>query len=1051
MILRLQLTLTFSLLIGLFGFSSFDETKAACPTIVVSGTNVSCYGNSNGTAQVAISNGSGNYTISWSNGSNLSMINFLPVGTYTVSVKDNVSGCSVVGAYVVGSPDPIAVTETITNVNCNGTSTGAINISVVGGNGSYVYTWKNSSNVTISSSQNLTGAIAGTYSLRIVDSKGCVFTKLYTITQPAQALNSSAVLKEASCFSSATGEINIEVWGGTPSYTYLWSNGASTQDVTGLTSGGYSVTITDFKGCQRIVPFTINQPSVLTGNLTASSVLCYGDATGSLTVVPTGGTTPYTYAWRNTTTLYAANTPTLSNVIADDYQVTVTDARGCVYNDFATVNQPSELMLSNTYVNVSCYGDSDGSIDLTVLGGSPTYGYVWKNSAGVTVGTGQDLVGIPAEMYDVLVTDFNGCTKTLIQEITQPPLPISVAETVTHVKCFGENTGEIELAVSGGTSPYVYNWTTGQSTSTITGLIAQTYIYTIVDSKLCQYSNSVIVSQPAQPLTVSNVITDANCFGDSNGGIDLTVTGGTAPYTYEWENSSYVLSNSNQDLVNYPSDTYTYRILDSNNCFETGTLFIDQPPKLESTIVGVDILCKYGNTGEIDLTVTGGVLPYGYTWNNGPISEDQNGLIAGYYEVEILDAHNCLLIDSITLTEPLDSLSYSYSVFDVRCNNGDDGTIDLVVAGGTAPYNYTWSNGASSANIIDLTSGYYEFEVVDDHNCVMIDSIFVDQPDALALNEVVTPVRCYGLSDGIIDVTTTGGTPPFVYSWYNSDFALSTQTEDLVDFPADLYQVEILDSNNCFYELFIDLPQPDSLVISHTFNNVSCKDSSDANIFITITGGNPGYFTNWSNGSTVEDQTNIVANDYELIVLDQKNCTDTFNITITEPDYITMTYDVNPVTCIDQHNGEAFAYPVGGNGGYNYEWSNGDLTYNASGLYGGTAELIVTDILGCLGYGSVDIPVIEIGCIDPVNAFSPNGDAYNDTWVIDNMELYPNIEVNIYNRWGNLIKKYNNIYDPWNGQINGADAPSGTYFYVINLNLEEVDREGVRGNVTIVR
>ena len=438
MTLKLQLTLIFSLLFGLYGFSSLDDKKAACPTIVVSGTNVNCYGNSNGTAQVAISNGSGNYTISWSNGSNLSMINFLPVGTYTVSVKDNISGCSVVGAYVVGSPDPIAVTETITHVSCNGMTTGAINISIVGGNGGYVYTWKNSSNATVGSSQNLTGVIAGAYSLSVVDSKGCTFNKTYTITQPAQALNSSAVVKDASCFSTATGEINIDVWGVTPSYTYVWSNGANTQDVTGLTAGGYSVTIRDFKGCQRVVPFTIGQPNLLTGTLTATGVLCNGDATGTLTVTPNGGTTPYTYSWQNSTTLYAVNAATLSNVIADDYQVTVTDAKGCVYIDNETVTEPSELIVSHTFVNVRCFGGSDGSINLTVSGGSPGYSYVWKNSAGTVVGAGMNLIDVPAETYDAVITDSKGCTKTLIQEITQPPLPISVTETITHVKCFGE-------------------------------------------------------------------------------------------------------------------------------------------------------------------------------------------------------------------------------------------------------------------------------------------------------------------------------------------------------------------------------------------------------------------------------------------------------------------------------------------------------------------------------------------------------------------------------------------------------------------------------------
>lgn len=1048
---KLHLTFIFSVCISILGFSANEDLKAACPTIVVTGTNVSCYGGSNGTAQVAISNGSGNYTITWSNGGNVNIINGLPVGTYTVSVKDNVSGCSVVGAYVVGAPDPIAVTETITHVNCNGLATGGIAISVVGGNGGYAYTWRNSANVIVSTAQNLTGVVAGTYSLQIVDSKGCLFNKLYTITQPAEALNSSAVVTDAACFSSATGAINIDVWGGTPSYTYLWSNGASTQDVNGLTAGGYSVTITDFKGCQRVVPFTINQPNVLTGTLTASSVLCNGDATGSLTVVPTGGTTPYSYEWRNTTTLFAVNNATLANVPAGDYEVTVTDARGCVYIDNATVNEPSELTLSHTFINVSCYGDSDGSIDLTVTGGSPTYNYVWTNSLGVNVGSNQDLTGVPAETYNVLVTDVNGCTKSLSQVITQPLLPISVNETVTHVKCFGDNTGEIDLDVSGGTPPYVYNWTTGQNTDVITGLAAQTYVYTVVDSKLCQYSASVIVNQPAQPLTVTSVVTDANCFGDSNGGIDLTVTGGTAPYTYEWENSTYVLSTTSQDLVNYPSDNYTYRILDSNNCLATGTLLIDQPPQLESSIVGVNILCKYGNTGSIDLTVNGGVQPYAFTWNNGPISEDQTDLFAGYYEVEILDDHNCLLIDSITLTEPQDSLSYDFSVINVRCNDGNDGQIDLSVQGGTYPYYYNWSNGGSTPQITDLTAGFYQFVVTDENGCVMIDSIFVDEPDPLDLNEIVTPVTCYGMSDGVIDVTTTGGTPPYNYSWFNSDFALSNQQEDLVNFPADLYQVEIIDSNDCFYELFIDLPQPDSLIISHTFNNVSCKDSSDANIFITITGGNPGYFTNWSNGSTSQDLIDITADDYELVVLDQKNCTDTFRITITEPDYITSQFDIYPVTCVDQHNGQALSYPEGGNGGYNYNWSNGNMTYHAENLEGGITNLEVTDILGCIGSFDVEIPVIDVGCIDPVNTFTPNGDGYNDTWVIDNMELYPNIEVNIFNRWGNLVKKFSNVYEPWDGMINGVDAPSGTYFYVINLNNGEKKGEGVSGNVSIVR
>ena len=1039
----------FCMLISLNILANNDEATAACPNIAMSGTNVTCYGNSNGTAQVAISNGSGNYSISWSNGANVNSINGLPVGTYTVNVLDNVSGCTVVGAFVVGSPDPIAVTETITHVNCFGNSTGAINTTVIGGNGGYNYTWINSGGVTVSTNQNLTGALAGTYTLNISDANGCTFNRIYSITQPAEALNSSAVVTNASCFGAATGAIDIDVWGGTPSYTYSWTSGQSTQDVSGLTSGNYTVTITDFRGCVRTVPFSISQPAVLTGTVATSSVLCHGDPTGSLTVTPAGGTTPYSYSWQNSTTLFAANTPNLMNVVADNYQVTVTDANGCVYVDNATVNQPSKLTLSYTYENVSCYGGTDGWIDLTVLGGSPTYDYVWENASNVVVGTSQDLVNIPSGIYDVLVTDINGCTETVVQEISQPLSPITVTENVVHVKCYGDNTGEIDLDVVGGTPPYDYNWTTGQTTDHITGLIAMTYNYIVVDSKLCVSANSVVVTQPAQPLTVTSVITDVNCFGESNGTIDLTVSGGTTPYVYEWENSSYLLSNTNQDLINYPADNYTYTVTDENDCVETATLVINQPALMESDIVGVNILCHGQNTGSVDLSVTGGVLPYTYLWNNGPISQDQSSLYAGFYEVQIWDDHNCLLVDNIILTEPLDSLSFSFEVEDVRCNAGEDGSIDLSIEGGTSPYFYDWSSGGTLPTATNLTAGFFTFLVTDNNGCTLSDSIYVDEPDALVLNEDITVVTCYGLSDGIIDISPTGGTLPYSYTWYNSSFVLSTQEEDLVDFPADVYQLEVIDSNNCFYEMFVELEQPDLLVIEYTSNVVSCFDGSDANIFVTITGGNPTYNTNWSNGATTEDLLNIPADVYQLTVTDQKNCTDSITVDISEPEPITMTFDVEEVTCIDQHNGIAYAFPEGGNGGYLYNWSNGASSYMNDGLSHQTYSVTVVDVLGCTGTDEVLIPRSDIGCIDPVTAFSPNGDNYNDTWVIDNMYLYPEAEVQIFNRWGNLVHKINGVYEPWSGLINGADAPSDVYYYIINLNTE--DREPLVGNITIVR
>lgn len=1044
--------------VTLGAFTSFAQP--ACPTIQMSGSDVGCYGATDGSATVTVvTGGSGSYVHQWSNGSpfggNTSSISSLAAGTYTVTVHDIGTGCAVVGAFVVGSPDPIVITETVSDVNCYGANTGAIDITVTGGTLPYSYTWTNSGGAVAGTPQDVVNQPADSYTV-VVDASSpssaisCTATKNFIISEPIEALQASGVVTDASCFNTPTGAIDVSVWGGTPPYAYSWDSGATTQDISGLTAGNYNLTVLDSKGCSIVVPFTVTQPTLLSGTISSTDVLCFGEATGSVTMVPTGGTLPYSYSWQNSTTLFAQNTASLFNVVAETYQVTVTDANGCTYTDNVVVNEPTLLTGSTVPTNVSCYGGNDGAIDLIVNGGSAPYTYVWENSVPTVItGTPQDLVSIPAETYTVTITDNNNCELILVQEITQPLTPISAETEVFDVLCYGENTGSINLTVNGGTQPFTYSWSSGQTTEDISSLLAGSYTYNILDANGCPLSGTDVVSQPAQPLTVTNIIQDVNCFGESNGSIDLTVTGGTAPYTYIWSNSTFYLSATGQDLIDYPADWYRYEVTDANGCKSIDTLTINEPPALWTTISGVDILCFGGNNGSVDLTVGGGVTPYAYLWNNGFVTEDISGLVAGYYEVTVTDANGCTIMDSITLTEPSDSLSYTYQVEDVLCKDGTDGEIDLDVAGGTIPYFYDWSNGDTVSQIVNLTAGWYEFLVTDNNGCTITDSIYVDEPDAVTLNEVITPVTCKDLSDGIIDITPTGGTVPYNFTWYNSVYALSAQTEDLVDYPADVYQLEIIDSNGCFYEMFLEIEEPDSLLIDYTYNVVSCAGGIDGNILVDITGGNPGYTTTWSNGATTEDLLNIPADIYQLTVVDTKGCTDSITVDVAQPDSVTMTFETTEVSCIDDHDGVAFAYPEGGNGGYYYLWSNGETNSVNSGLSNEWYTLTVTDVLGCTGTDSVYIPKNGIGCVDPVNAFSPNGDAYNDTWVIDNMELYPNADVQIFNKWGNLIHQQTGLYEPWDGTINGTGAPSAVYYWIINLNHPE--REILKGNITIVR
>jgi len=1051
------LTLIFgSFLSGIVSANIGTTPPPGCPTIQATAQNVSCYGAFDGQATISIIVPSfGPYTYTWSNGfiesgaQTSSTISNLPAGGYTVNIKDETTGCVVTGGVIVNSPDPISISGSVTDVLCSGQSTGQINTTVNGGTPNYSYDWTGPST---SIAPNLTNALAGNYTLTVTDINLCSVSKNFIIDEPNEPLAISETISNPNCFGGTDGKIDITVSGGTASYDYTWSNGETTPDIVGLGAGVYDVTVTDAKGCTLFNSYNIAQPTILSGVVSTTDVLCNGDATGSLEFTPSGGTPGYTYQWSNSTTLFSQPGPTLSNVVADDYSVTVTDSKGCQLTvPVTTVNQPPALTLSTNPTNVSCNGGSDGVIDLNVAGGTGvgTYIFTWTNSNSVPIGTTEDINGLVAETYTCLVEDANNCTATITQEITEPLVPITVVFSSVDVLCKGDNTGSIDLTVSGGTPEYTVSWTSGQSGEDITNLLAGTYGYTVTDVNGCLYNDAIDIFEPADALSATTIITDVNCFGESNGEIDVIPTGGTGDYIFTWANSTFNLSVQTEDLVGYPADSYRFKIEDENGCTFVDTVDISQPPALATTFIGTNILCHGDNTGSIDLSVTGGVPDYTYSWSNGLITQDVNLLIADMYSVTVTDSNGCIISDSIELTEPANPLSFTSVVTDVLCKNGTNGEIELTIEGGTAPYGYLWSNGDTLQTIVNLTAGTYEFTATDFNGCELNDSIIVNEPDAVTLNEVITPVTCNGLSDGIIDISPIGGTAPYNFTWFNSNFALSAQTEDLIDFPAETYQLEIIDSNNCFYEMFLELPEPDELVIDFDFNVVSCFQGSDGNINVDITGGNPAYSPVWSNGATSEDLLNVPSDVYTLVATDTKGCQDSITVELGEPAPVTMTFEHTPVSCIDQNDGVAFVHPVGGNQGYTYLWSNGDISDVNLQLSNQYYSVVVTDVLGCTGVDSVFISKDLNGCINPVTAFSPNGDNYNDTWIIDNMELYPDADVSVYNKWGTRVYHSQGEYVPWNGRSKGAESPAAVYYWVINLNVP--DREKLKGTITIIR
>jgi gliding motility-associated-like protein len=534
-----------------------------------------------------------------------------------------------------------------------------------------------------------------------------------------------------------------------------------------------------------------------------------------------------------------------------------------------------------------------------------------------------------------------------------------------------------------------------------------------------------------------------------NGSINTSVSGGTLPYDFNWSNGIYLLAYDTEDLTSIPAETYAVLVVDNNGCSIADTFVITQPTVLNNTLTGINILCHSDSTGSINLTALGATPPYSYVWSNGITSEDQSSIPAGTYQVTITDANGCSKSDSIVLTEPQFPISYSFTTSDVTCRDGSNGSIDLSVAGGTPLYTYTWSNASSNALNDSLTAGVYSFLVTDANGCTATDSMTIYQPAALTINESITPVTCYGLSDGLIDLSTLGGTPPYQFTWFNSTFALSAQTEDLIDFPKDTYQVEIIDSNGCFYEYFLILPQPDSLYITTNDVMVTCFGGTDGAIDISVFGGNPGYTYQWSTGEVTEDISNLPSGTYNVLVTDTKNCMDSAEIVIVSPEPISSSITTTAVSCIDQADGSALVEATGGVGLFTYLWSNGTSNALNESLSNTLYSVLITDALGCTGTDSVVVPINPVSCIDPVNCFTPNSDQVNDTWVIDNMTLYPDLSLTIFNKWGNLVFEQKGTYSPWDGTYDSRALPAGTYYYIINLNY--LDRAPVTGTINILK
>ncbi len=442
----------------------------------------------------------------------------------------------------------------------------------------------------------------------------------------------------------------------------------------------------------------------------------------------------------------------------------------------------------------------------------------------------------------------------------------------------GSCNGIATATAIGGTPAYTYKWSTGATGSSINGLCPGTYEIVVTDANGCKDSTNVIITQPAFALSVTTTNTDVTCNGGCNGTATATASGGTPAYTYKWSNGETTATANNLCAGNY-----TVVVTDANGCKDSvTTITITQPSALRDSITGfANISCNGNNDGSASVGVTGGTPFYTYSWSpSGGSNASASNLTAGTYVVTITDANGCTSSVSITLTQP-PPIAIMFSQTNVTCSGNCNGTATANPSGGNLPYTYTWSNGQTTQTITGLCVGSYTAIVTDNSGCSSTAIVNITSPAPLNATVTSNAINCNNSCDGIAIVHVTGGTLPYTYAFSNGTSNTTYYNDTIANLcPGVTYTIVVTDFHNCSFMDSVYFANPPALAEIHTVTGSSCNSVNDGSITISISGGKPGYTFLWSNGSTSQNQSNILSGTYTLTIKDSAGCTimDTINV-----------------------------------------------------------------------------------------------------------------------------------------------------------------------------
>ncbi len=610
---------------------------------LLSKTAETCIGANNGTAELKVTGGSSPFQFKIVGQSFQSSKKFdsLAPGAYNFLVKDDKNKTDTLLVFI-SAAQKIQLTTSVLQPKCVATATGSISINVGGGSGGYTYMWSNNAGFT-ASSKNLTNINAGNYKVEVKDGNGCLFDTSINLS-PLYSLTSTLSKGDIKCFGSSDGMAKLNVSSSIGQFSISWSGpsgfSSSSNIITGLSQGSYSVTVKDTANCESSHSFVIVMPSQLSVSIkSVKDALCYNSASGNIITEIFGGRKPYNFNWSGPNS-YQSTDQNIYNATYGLFQISVTDSSGCLASNQAFVSEPSQINASAKITDVTCYGLSNGKIEQTISGGFKPYGYAWASGSKT-----KDISALSSGNYTVIITDSNGCNLSKTYTVNTPQ-ELELAYVSTNVKCFNQKNGSFTLFGSGGTFPWVYTVSgpSAYTSNSVTNknLGAGNYKVKITDSKGCKDSNTIAITQP-QVLTVSKKVIQPSCYG-LKGSLSLSVTGGTTPYSYEWLDNSGALYAATQNVVSADVGSYSFTVLDANQCSSTDTVKVYQPAQLQLSLKSSNFpVCFADTTGQIKLSATGGIKPYGFQLNSKPFQSDSSykNLPKGMYSISLRDKNYC--------------------------------------------------------------------------------------------------------------------------------------------------------------------------------------------------------------------------------------------------------------------------------------------------------------------------------------------------------------------------------------------------------------------------